>query len=112
MRRGERAMTAIRKLDRTSRLAFTLAILVAGTSCTGDAPPAQSSQSDDGLPAAVLGMAGPLRGQSVAYFAGDEATVGYLAVPEGAANLSPTSPAMPLRSDTWPSPRGQARSHP
>jgi len=77
-------MTAIRKLDRTSRLAFILTILVAGTSCRGDAPPAQSAQSDDGLPVAILGMAGPLRGQSVAYLGGDEATVGYLAVPGGA----------------------------
>lgn len=37
-----------------------------------------------GLPAAVLGMAGPLGGESVSYFADDDATVGYLAVPEGA----------------------------
>ena len=77
-------MTAIPELDRTSRLAFTLAILVAGASCTGDAPPAQFALSDDALPAAILGMAGALRGQSVTYLAGDEATVGYLAVPEGA----------------------------
>ena len=81
-------MTAIRKLEvmvRT-RLAFVVVILVAGASCTGDAPPAQSPQSDqpaDALPAAILGMAGPLGGQSVFYFADDDATVGYLAVPEG-----------------------------
>ena len=77
-------MTTISELDRTSRLAFMLAILVAGTSCGGDAPPAQSSPTEDVLPAAVLGMAGPLGGQAVSYVAGDEATVGYLAVPEGA----------------------------
>jgi carboxymethylenebutenolidase len=74
-------MTAIKKLDRTSRLASILTILVAGASCSVDAPPAES---DDDLPAAILGMAGPLRGQSVTYLAGDEPTVGYLAVPEGA----------------------------
>ncbi len=82
-------MTAIRKLEvmGRSRMAFALVILVAGASCSGDAPPARSSQSDqlaDALPAAILGRAGPLGGQSVSYFADDDATVGYLAVPEGA----------------------------
>ena len=98
-------MTAIRKLDGTtlscgavcsggalpatkgvgwSRMALALAIIIAGASCTGDAPPAQSSPTDGVLPAAVLGNAGPLAGQSVSYFAGDEAALGYLAVPEGA----------------------------
>ena len=68
-------------------VALALAILVAGASCTGDAPRERSSQSEqtaDALPAAVLGMAGPLGGQSVSYVAGDETTVGYLALPEGA----------------------------
>ena len=82
-------MTAIRKLEvmGRSRMAFALVILVAGASCSGDAPSARSSQSGqlaDALPAAILGMAGPLGGQSVSYFADDDATVGYLAVPEGA----------------------------
>lgn len=82
-------MTAVRNLEviGQSRTAFAVAILIAGASCSGDAPSTQSSQSDQaaaGLPAAVLGMAGPLGGESVSYFADDYATVGYLAVPEGA----------------------------
>ena len=82
-------MTAVRNLEviGQSRTAFAVAILIAGASCSGDAPSPQSSQSDQaamGLPAAVLGMAGPLGGESVSYFADDDATVGYLAVPEGA----------------------------
>jgi len=82
-------MTGIRNFEvmGRSRMASALAILVAGASCTGDAPGAQSSPSDqptDVLPAAILGMAGPLGGQSVSYFADDDATVGYLAVPTGA----------------------------
>ena len=81
-------MTVNRKLEvmERSRMAFAFVILVAGASCTGDAPPAQSFQSGPpaaDLPAAILGMAGPLGGQSVSYFADDDATVGYLAVPEG-----------------------------
>ncbi len=76
-------MTAIGGFDRTSGLVLILAILFAGASCTGDAPPAESSPTDDALPAAILGMAGPLSGQSVSYFAGDDAAVGYLSVPEG-----------------------------
>ncbi len=97
-------MTAIRKLDwitlsgravrsdelaaatksvARNRLALALAILLAGASCTGDAPPAQSSPTEGILPAAVLGTAAPLAGQPVSYYAGDDAAVGYLAVPEG-----------------------------
>ena len=101
----ERVMTAIKKWDCTmafwlavrfvgsipstkmmgrSGAAFALAILAAGASCTGDAPPAQTSLPDGVLPAAILGTAGPLGGQPVSYFADDEAAVGYLAVPDGA----------------------------
>jgi len=97
-------MTAIRKLDSKTlsysalrfgglmpvttgvgrtRMAVALAILVAGASCTADASPPPSSLPDGVLPAAILGTAGPLGGQSVSYFAGDDAVVGYLAVPEG-----------------------------
>ena len=76
------AMPLTRVMAR-SRVAFALAILVAGASCSGDAPPAQSDQTTDALPAAVLGMAGPLGGHSISYYAGDEAALGYLAVPEG-----------------------------
>ena len=95
-------MTAIRKLDSKTlscgavrfgglmpvatgvgrtRMALVLAILVAGASCTASPPP--SSLPDGVLPAAILGTAGPLGGQSASYFAGDDAAVGYLAVPEG-----------------------------
>jgi len=74
-------MTVIRKMDLTSRLAFVLTILASAAACSGDAPP---SQSDSALPEAILGTAGPLSGQSVSYFAGDDAAMGYLAVPEGA----------------------------
>ena len=62
---------------------FALAILVAGASCTGDSGPPESALPDGVLPAAILGTAGPLGGQSVSYFDGDAAAVGYLAVPEG-----------------------------
>ena len=75
-------MTVIRKMDRTSRLAFVLTILAAVAACSGDAPPARTSQSDSVLPAAILGMAGPLSGESVSYFPGHDAAMGYLAVPE------------------------------
>ena len=74
-------MTAIRKLN-CATLALVLVILVAGTSCAGYQPPAepqaQSSPTEGVLPAAVLGTASPLAGQSVSYFAGDDATVGGL----------------------------------
>ena len=41
------------------------------------------SADDGGLPAAILGTAPAPRGEDVRYLAGDEATRGYLAVPEG-----------------------------
>lgn len=41
------------------------------------------STDDGGLPAAILGTAPAPRGEDVHYVAGDEATRGYLAVPEG-----------------------------
>lgn len=44
--------------------------------------PALSAQ-DTSIPDALLGRAGPLRGQPVHYVAGDAMTTGYLAVPEG-----------------------------
>ena len=42
-----------------------------------------ASMGDGGLPAAILGTAPAPQGQDVHYLAGDEATRGYLAVPEG-----------------------------
>lgn len=82
-------MTAFRNFAAAGRgrVTFAVAIFVTGASCTGDAPSAQVSQSNQPtatLPAAILGMAGPLGGRSVSYFADDDATIGYLAVPEGA----------------------------
>ena len=44
---------------------------------------AAAPTAPDQLPPALLGQAGPLMGSSVHYVAGDEATTGYLAVPEG-----------------------------
>lgn len=41
------------------------------------------STDDGGLPAAILGTAPAPRGEDLHYVAGDEATRGYLAVPEG-----------------------------
>ena len=76
-------LAAATKSVARNRLALALATLLAGASCTGDAPPAQSSPTEGILPAAVLGTAAPLAGQPVSYYAGDDAAVGYLAVPEG-----------------------------
>ena len=70
-------MTTIRKL------ALATVILVVGASCTADASQTATSLPDGVLPPAILGMAPPLSGQSVSYYASDEAAVGYLAVPEG-----------------------------
>ncbi len=54
----------------------------------GDAPvgalEVEVTEAGDSLPAAVLGMAPPPRGEAVQYFAADPATRGYLVVPEGA----------------------------
>lgn len=40
-----------------------------------------SPTADDALPAAIVGAAGPLLGTEVAYYDGNEQTLGYLAVP-------------------------------
>lgn len=74
------------------------ALVLVLTACGGEAPPeaappeaAQAAPrvplaptAADQLPAALLGQAGPLRGEAVRYVAADSSTVGYLAVPEGA----------------------------
>jgi len=72
-----------KKVTRRNGAAFALVVLVAGASCTGEEWPPPSSLPDGVLPAAILGTAGPLGGQSVSYYAGDDAAVGYLAVPDG-----------------------------
>ena len=48
-----------------------------------EVPLEMGSGDDGGLPAAILGTAPAPRGEDVRYLAGDEATRGYLAVPEG-----------------------------
>jgi len=48
----------------------------------GAASPTAASQ-EDGLPAAIVGEAPAPRGEDVHYVPGDDATTGYLAVPEG-----------------------------
>lgn len=46
------------------------------------AVPHQPTAADE-LPPAIIGQGGPLQGRDTAYFPDDEATLGYLAVPEG-----------------------------
>jgi carboxymethylenebutenolidase len=48
----------------------------------GAASPTSASQ-EDGLPAAIVGEAPAPRGEDLHYVPGDDATTGYLAVPEG-----------------------------
>lgn len=68
-----------------------LSILVFAVGCAGesvDAPVPSprvpvAPTSDTELPSAVLGQGGALEGVDLQYLAGDEATKGYLAVPEG-----------------------------
>lgn len=49
----------------------------------GDAAATGGTDQESGLPAAILGEAPPPRGEGVRYVTGDEATLGYLAVPVG-----------------------------
>jgi carboxymethylenebutenolidase len=60
-----------------------LLALVLGGLTEFAAEPALAPTQGDELPAAVLGKAPPLRGESVAYFSGDPAVRGYLALPSG-----------------------------
>lgn len=55
----------------------------AATAPAGPRVPAAPT-ADGQLPPALLGQAGPLMGAPVRYLPGDSATLGYLAVPEGA----------------------------
>ena len=57
-----------------------LATLVFITTAAADVP--YSPTADDELPAAILGDAGPLLGSDAPYYAANEDTNGYLAVPE------------------------------
>ncbi|RMH12023.1 MAG: dienelactone hydrolase family protein [Gemmatimonadetes bacterium] len=70
-------------------LALAAAAALACTEARPDQRPAASehhaaaAQQEVDLPAAVLGKAPPPSGEAVHYWADDERTVGYLAVPEG-----------------------------
>jgi carboxymethylenebutenolidase len=63
--------------------------LVLGCGAPADEPQESSNdaaaavQQVDTLPSAIWGRAAPPSGEAVSYFDGDEAAVGYLAVPEG-----------------------------
>jgi carboxymethylenebutenolidase len=69
---------------RTKTLGFTLLLLIVlvGSVDAQSGVPLQPTQGDE-LPPAIVGKAGPLAGELVGYFDGDEAAQGYLAVPEG-----------------------------
>ncbi len=61
-------------------------IVLLGLWGCGSEPEAEASAPDprqDALPAAIVGEAGPLRGESVGYFSDDPAAQGYLSVPAG-----------------------------
>jgi carboxymethylenebutenolidase len=77
-------MTSLHRFPR--RLAVSALLLALGVSwaCApaDDGTPA-SSTLDVVLPPAIIGEGGPLEGQDLAYLDGDDATTGYLAVPEG-----------------------------
>ena len=77
-----------------------IAVLVTATTACGasdseDTSPAESAVVMSGprvalaptaageLPPAIVGEGGELQGEALAYVEGDEATMGYLAVPEG-----------------------------
>lgn len=77
-------------MRRSSLLVF--ALIAACSAADSDAPATDSPESDAtatsapstaGLPPAIVGEGGALEGSDVRYVDGDEATVGYLAVPEG-----------------------------
>lgn len=64
-----------------ARLIITLILLIIALSLEATVPRATTPTGE--LPAAIVGKAGALQGESVAYFAADPKAVGYLAVPEG-----------------------------
>jgi carboxymethylenebutenolidase len=57
-----------------------LIFLVASVTATADVP--FEPTANDELPPAITGNAGPLQGSNVAYYPGNDKTLGYLAVPE------------------------------
>lgn len=59
-------------------------LLVAVAACSpSDQPAEEQAAITSSIPAAILGEAPPPQGETVHYVAGDGATAGYLAVPEG-----------------------------
>ncbi len=54
-----------------------------GAGSAGTTERAAVADQESGLPAAILGEAGPPRGQTVRYFEADPATAGYFVAPEG-----------------------------
>ena len=57
-----------------------LLALIVSTAATADIP--FEPTTNDELPPAITGNAGPLQGSNVAYYPGNDKTLGYLAVPE------------------------------
>jgi len=64
-------------------MALGLAGLLACGGTAQDEAPAAAQQPTSLIPDAILGQAPPPSGERVSYVPGDDATVGYLAVPEG-----------------------------
>ena len=64
-----------------SRLLTMVAFTTFLAACAADAP--QDDAITSAIPDAILGQAPPPQGQTVHYVEGDDATAGYLAVPEG-----------------------------
>jgi len=78
--------------SRTARVTFALSLMALGSllvwgftprGTVSAAQPVEPGWSQQEVPAAILGEAPPPRGSDVNYFAADDATTGYLAVPEG-----------------------------
>ena len=63
------------------RAAHSFLIIVFSGACV-DTPEAEDRATQN-LPAAIVGTAGSLAGEAVSYFPEDEATLGYIAIPEG-----------------------------
>jgi carboxymethylenebutenolidase len=82
-------MRTIRRIGPTVPMVMALAtVTVWGCTAAEEAPESSGRASTvpaqvDTLPSAVWGRADPPSGENVAYYAGDEAAVGYLAVPDG-----------------------------
>lgn len=82
-------MKTIRHIGPTAPMVMALAtVTVWGCTAAEETPESSGRDSTvpaqvDTLPSAVWGRAAPPSGENVAYYAGDETAVGYLAVPDG-----------------------------